>query len=276
MQGTFDELSDEDKSLAAARAKADYVVNSAIDWISRFHSQFPGPLIFRLLEGIRDLVKSTQGRSCSTIEDRISRLLEVQSSMLLPSSGVPLSPHTQAKSSLPTADIPRLHVEWDYEAQRFARGGDAAMEARRGSPVFISYARADSSHLSRVLVHLRPLERSGRVALWHDGKLIPGRPWRRDLDQALMTASVAVLIVTANFMASDFIHSSELPQIVARARDEGVHVYPVIFGHCLLDDDPHLARLQLFNDPERPLSHLPPAESDALLVKLAKSIRDRA
>jgi TIR domain len=275
VEGTFDELSEEDKALAATRAKADYVINCAIDWISRFHVQFPGPLISELLQRIRDVSRSSQERSSAKIEDRIARLLEIQSSMLL--AGGSVSPSTALPDrSLPSAEAPRLHEEWFFREQKFARGSEEVLAARRGSQVFISYARADSAYLSRVLVHLRPLERSGRIALWHDGKLKPGQPWKRNLDKALMTASVAVLIVSANFMASDFIHASELPLIANRARDEGVHVYPVIFGHCLFDEDPNLGELQLFNDPERPLSHLPPSEADAVLVRLAKAIRERA
>lgn len=275
MTGTFEELGEEARALAAVRAKGDYVIGCAIDWIGRFHQQFPGPLMIQLLEGIRELTRSMQERSTQKIENRISRLLEIQSSMLLPGSR-PIEVNSTNDRTLPTSDIPRLHDEWFYKEHRFAGGPERAIEARKGSSVFISYAREDSDYLTRVLVHLRPLERSGRIDLWHDGKLVPGRPWREELDRALMRASVAVLIVSANFMASDFIYESELPPLVRRARAEGVSIFPVVFGHCLIDENEHLAGLQLFNDPEHPLSYLAPAEADAVLLKLARAIRERA
>lgn len=276
MNGTIEELSEEDRALAAMRARGDYVIECAIEWIGRFHSQFPGPLMIRLLEGIRELTRSMQERCSQEIENRVSRLLEIQSSMMLTSSSTPIETVSTANRNLPTSDIPRLHEEWFYKEHHFADGPDASIEARKGSSVFVSYARADSAYLSRVLVHLRPLERSGRIDLWHDGKLAPGRPWRPELDRALMRASVAVLIVSANFMASDFIYESELPPLVRRAKAEGVSIFPIVFGHCLFDENEHLAGLQLFNDPEHPIAHLPPGEADAILVKMAKAVRERA
>jgi hypothetical protein len=265
MKGTFEELSDEERSLASTRARADYTINSALEWIGRFHTQVPATVISRLRHRIRELTGAMQGRSVKTIEDRLNALLETQSSMLL------LGGQKQEPSS---SAVPRIHQDWSFREHRFARGTQELIEARKGRSVFVSYSRADSAFMSRVLVHLRPLERSGKIEIWHDGKLVPGRPWRSDLDQALMHASAAVLIVSANFMASDFIYSNELQPIARRARDDGVAVFPVVFGHCLIDDDPHLGDFQLFNDPERPLSYLPPAEADAVLVKLAKALRE--
>ena len=275
MKGTIEELSDEDRALAAMRARGDYVIACAIEWIGRFHSQFPGPLITRLLDGVRELTRSMHERSSQEIETRVTRLLEIQSSMLL-SGNKPIEAIRADNRNLPATDLPRLHRDWVFKEHRFASGSEADIGARKGSPVFVSYARADSAYLARVLVHLRPLERSGRIELWHDGKLAAGRPWRTELDRALMRASVAVLIVSANFMASDFIYESELPPLARRARAEGVSIFPVVFGHCLFDENEHLSDLQLFNDPEHPLSQLPPAEADAILVKLAKAIRERA
>lgn len=274
MNGTLDDLSAEDKALAAMRARGDYLIGSALQWISRFHLQFPGPLLIRLLEGIRELTLSMQERSSQKIESRISRLLEIQGSFLLAGT-TPTEQISMNTRSLPTSEIPRLHDDWFYDEHRFTTERALVTEARRRSSVFVSYARADSAYLSRVLVHLRPLERSGRIDLWHDGKLVPGKPWRPELDRAVRSASVAVLIVSANFMASDFIYESELPPLVRRAREEGVIIFPVVFGHCLFDENEHLAGLQLFNDPEYPLAHLQPSETDAILVKLAKAIRDR-
>lgn len=274
MKGTFDDLSPEDKVLATTRRRGDYVINCAIEWIGRFHAQVPSGLIVELVKGVQVLARTMQGRSPDTMEIHIARLLEIQANMLLPGAQV-AKPRPVFDRNLPTSEIPRLHKEWQFKDNQFAREAGPTSEIRVGLPVFISYARADSAFLSRVLVHLRPLERSGRIELWHDGKLVPGRPWQADLNEALMRASAAVLIVSANFMASDFVCANELPRLAIRARAEGVAVFPVIFGHCLLDEDPYLADLQLFNDPEHPLSHILPSEADAVLLKLAKAIRER-
>jgi hypothetical protein len=107
--------------------------------------------------------------------------------------------------------------------------------------------------------------------VWHDGKLQGGTQWQ--LDRALNQASSAILLVTANFMASDFIYTKELQLIATRAREGGVVVFPVMVGHCLFYEDPYLNHVQLFNDPEKPLSRLDPGEVDQIFTKLAKAVR---
>jgi len=87
--------------------------------------------------------------------------------------------------------------------------------------VFVSYSHKDSAFLTRLQVHLRPLEREGLVELWDDTRLAAGDRWRAAIEEALSRASVAVLLVTADFMASDFIVSDELPQLLTNARERG-------------------------------------------------------
>lgn len=276
MKETFESLSDSDKALASSRGRGDYIINSALEWIARFHAEFPGPLISRLLDGIRILSRAMHRRSADEIEGAITSLLEVQTAIMLPGSRSQSAPESdRAKANLPAPETPRVHKEW-YMRRSFS-GANYEEEAppRPGGSVFISYARADSAWLTRLLIHLRPLERAGRIELWHDGKISAGKLWRAEVDTALQKASAAILVVTANFMASDFIYSDELPPLARRAREGGVAIFPVVFGHCLFEEDQYLKDFQLFNDPELPLSRLEPAEADGILVKLAKSVMER-
>ena len=272
MIGRYEDLSEDEKSLAASRARGDYITNCALEWVSRFHSQYPHHLISKLLDGVRLLARAMHGRSIDDIERAINSLLESQTGMLLPNSRPAQTSAQLSQRALPAHETPRAHADWAKPSNDTDTEEPKRAPSKRRGPVFVSYARADSNWLSRLLIHLRPLERSGRIDLWHDGKIAPGKQWRAELDYALTHASSAILVVTANFMASDFISASELPPIAKRARDEGVVVFPVVFGHCLFEEDPYLRDFQLFNDPERPLSRMDSSEADAILVKLAKSI----
>jgi len=277
MLGQFADLSEDERALAAGRARADYIINCALQWIGRFHSEFPRQLIMELLDGVRHLSKVMQGRSASEIAEAITSLLNAQTRLLLPGSGVaPTAPNRSGHVASASQAPPRAHTQWAEDQGNSSAGTPHRPTANETGPVFVSYARADSNWLARLLVHLRPLERSGRIELWHDGKLMVGKPWRVELDRALMRASAAILVVTANFMASDFIVTQELPSIAKRATKEGIPVFPVVFGHCLFEEDPHLCELQLFNDPEKPLSRMDSSEADAVLVKLAKALRSIA
>jgi hypothetical protein len=71
--------------------------------------------------------------------------------------------------------------------------------------VFLSCSHQDRPWLDRLNTMLAPLVRTGAVELWWDGQISPGKHWREEIDNAMASARVAVLLVSAPFLASEFI-----------------------------------------------------------------------
>lgn len=137
--------------------------------------------------------------------------------------------------------------------------------------VFISYSHKDAWALQRLQTHLKPLEREG-LERWDDTRIRPGQRWSAEIQKALASAKVAVLLISADFLASDFIHTDELPRLLAAEEKEGLVVMPVILGHCGFRRTPSLSQFQSVNSPDQPLSSLKESEQDAVWDKLVQDI----
>ncbi len=142
--------------------------------------------------------------------------------------------------------------------------------------IFVSYSHADAEWLNRLQVHLKPLERAGSIEWWDDTKILPGMVWRDEIEKALAAAQIGVLLVSADFVASDFIANHELPNLLAAAQDEGLTILSLIVGPSRFKRMPELSRFQAVNDPDRPFIGLSKAEQEADLLKLANRIEDLA
>lgn len=138
--------------------------------------------------------------------------------------------------------------------------------------VFVSYSHQDQEWLSRLRVHLRPLERRYGVDVWVDTDIKPGAKWREEIEKALAAAKVAVLLISADFVASDFVEKNELPPLLRSAEAEGTVILPLILSPSMFSRLDNLAQFQAVNDPAKPLVGLTRVEQEAALVRLTEAV----
>ena len=138
--------------------------------------------------------------------------------------------------------------------------------------VFISYSHADAEWLKRLKVHLKPLEREGAIDLWSDEKIHAGLNWKEEISKALKEATVAVLLISADFLASDFIINDELPPLLAAAKKEATVILPVIVGHSSFMENKSLFLYQTINSPDKPVEGMTKADQNAVFYNLYKTI----
>ena len=147
-----------------------------------------------------------------------------------------------------------------------------AEEKSKKRSVFISYSHKDAPFLDRLLVHLKPLERNDRIDLWVDSRLRAGDKWREEIDHALDKSNVAILLVSADYLASDFIIQNELPPLLRKAEERGARIVPLIIKPCRFVRDINLCHFQSFNDPKHPLIFLSDGEQEVVYDSVAAEV----
>ena len=133
------------------------------------------------------------------------------------------------------------------------------MTEDQGRPsVFISYAHADEAWKDELLKHLRAaFGMDAPVELWDDRRIGAGDAWLAEIESALDRASVAVLLITADFLASKFIQGTEVPRLLDRRSSEGVRLMPLLVDACPWSRSRWLASIQMRPTDAVPLTEHP-------------------
>ena len=98
--------------------------------------------------------------------------------------------------------------------------------------VFYSYSHKDEKLLEKLMAHVSSLEHSQAVAGWSDGKITAGGDWRQEIGDALEAADVILLLVSADFMKSEFCQSVELKRAIERHDKDRALVIPILLRPC--------------------------------------------
>ena len=136
-------------------------------------------------------------------------------------------------------------------------------------PVFVCYSHQDFRHAKRLRVHVDGCPEAASLIVWDDSQIQPGSLWESEIARALDAARFAVLLVSADFLASPFIIDFELPRLLHLAQSRGTRILPVIVGHCVFKES-CLGAFRAVNNPARPLNCLSAAVRDEIWVSLVR------
>lgn len=151
---------------------------------------------------------------------------------------------------------------------------DTEKKQNKGNKIFISYSHRDKAFLDRLMIHLRPLQKQGLIDAWADTRLQAGDKWKKEIESALKDARVAILLISADFLASDFIIDNELPPLLQGAENKGTTIIPVILKPCRFLRDKNLREFQSVNIPDEPISVMNENERELTYDTVAQRIED--
>ena len=138
--------------------------------------------------------------------------------------------------------------------------------------IFICYSHADSEYQCRLKVHLASFERRNLIQLWTDNNLRAGDSWVEKIEEEIDKAAIAILLISADFLYSEFIANKELPRILEAWEKNEVRILPVMVHYCAYEHIEPLANIQFANDPNRPLSIMDVNEREKVWADLSREI----
>ena len=114
-------------------------------------------------------------------------------------------------------------------ASRYGRKTEEAMpQTQLPVEVFLSYAQADESLCLELEKHLTLLQRQKLITTWHPRRICAGEDWQQVTDRRLQSASVILLLISPDFLASDYCYSHEMAGALEREQTKGVRVVPIL------------------------------------------------
>jgi TIR domain len=119
--------------------------------------------------------------------------------------------------------------------------------------VFCCYAREDQDMLRQLKKHLAPLVREGQITIWSDIDLNAGVEWEKELHQHLESADIILLLISPDFMDSDYCYSTEMGRAIARHNEGSAQVIPVLLRSTFWLNAP-FAKFQMVPTDAKPIT----------------------
>jgi TIR domain len=94
--------------------------------------------------------------------------------------------------------------------------------------IFFCYAHEDEALLNKLKTHLFPLQRAGLVDVWYDRDISAGTEWEREISQHLDAAQIILLLVSPDFMYSEYCYGVEMKRALERHQRGETRVIPII------------------------------------------------
>lgn len=138
-------------------------------------------------------------------------------------------------------------------------------------PLFISYSHKDEEWLIELKKWLKPLEKDDLIKIWDDKDLKAGDNWREEIEKNLNSAKAAVLLISQDFINSEFISGIELPALLEAADKKGVKIFWIAVRPSIVNDTPIAKYQAVHKDP--PLNELTVPEREKEFLRIYNTLK---
>ena len=136
--------------------------------------------------------------------------------------------------------------------------------------LFYSYSHKDEDLREELVKHLAILKRQGVLEAWHDRDIDAGAEWANEIDEHLNEAQIILLLISSDFLASDYCYDIEMKRAMERHDANESVVIPIILRSCVWQGAP-FGKLQGFPKDTKPVDAWP--NPDRAFTNIAQGIR---
>ncbi len=169
----------------------------------------------------------------------------------------------------PEAD---LGLEGDEVKPSLAVDANLLDPLARPLKVMICYSHHNESQRKRIDTHLALLRRQGLIDIWCDRKITAGSKWESEIDKHLNGSDLILLLVSAEFLESDYCYGIEMERALERHRASEARVIPIVLRDCFWLDT-KLSELQALPTDGFPVDSKKWKSTNAAYVNIAKGIQ---
>lgn len=168
------------------------------------------------------------------VPEKPNVLIEYQELLIMEKSGIKTFPKV-IDGNVHNLDVQTLLNGVDLDGERRPKKEKSVEDNRLR--LFYSYSHKDETLRNALETHLKLLERQNLIQTWHDRKIMPGDEWGSEIDNNLEMADIILLLVSSDFIASDYCYDIEMKRSIEKHDKKETIVIPVI----LRDVDWHSA-----------------------------------
>lgn len=141
--------------------------------------------------------------------------------------------------------------------------------------IFFAYSRVDGLHRERLDKHLSGLKRREYINTWYDGRIEPGKEWEKEIDKELSRADIILLLISADFIASDYCYEHEMRKAISRHEKGDAVIIPILLHPCDWHDTP-FSKIQALPLNGKPVSDPSWHSIETALSEIALRIKEIA
>ncbi len=155
-----------------------------------------------------------------------------------------------------------------------AKPNSVDMVKQAKGAVFISYSKEDAAWKDRLRRFLKPLNVWNDTTVWADDCIDAGADWFEAIKTAINESAVGIMLVTTDFLGTEFIAKEEIPELLRLRRERGMWLIPVLVHACPWQSIRWLKQINIVPEKATPLDRMSDLDQDAFLSNLAVDIAE--